>query len=205
MGFYILGNGGYAQELCAQLFLSDHMSDFKGFIVLKNEKAFLIDDESIKPFTYPNNSRFIIGTANRKWRNIFFNHFLEHYPKNARHFPNVFAESAKISRIAEYGIGNVFCEFSLLNANAYIGNFNNLNIYSSVNHDCKVGDNNIFSPYSALMGFCTIENNNFFGTGTHVIPKINIGSDNIISAGETLFDDLSDKNFVKDKIVIDKK
>jgi hypothetical protein len=46
---YILGNGGYAQEVFEQIFLRNVISNFGGFIILKGNKAFLIGDEGVAP------------------------------------------------------------------------------------------------------------------------------------------------------------
>jgi hypothetical protein len=47
---YILGNGGYAQEVFEQIFLRNVISNFGGFIILKDNKAFLIGDEGSSTF-----------------------------------------------------------------------------------------------------------------------------------------------------------
>ena len=77
---YILGNGGYAQEVFEQIFLRNVISNFGGFIILKDNKAFLIGDEGVAPFTYPKESAFILGTGNKAWRQLFIEHFLKYYP-----------------------------------------------------------------------------------------------------------------------------
>ena len=74
---YILGNGGFAQEVFEQIFLSGPGNlDFSGFIIIKKEKAHVINDDGVKLFNYDKNSSFIIGTSNYEWRKIFINHIL---------------------------------------------------------------------------------------------------------------------------------
>ena len=200
---YILGNGGFAQELFSQIIIPNSY-EFGGFIILKDDKAFLIDDEGINPFTYPKEVNFILGTGNKYWRRNFLLHFLKYYEKSVSYFPNVFAKSAFIAATSKMGVGNVFCEFSVLNATAEVGDFNNLNLYSSVHHDCIIGDNNVLSPYSGIMGYCEVGNENFLGVGTHVTPKLEIGDENTLSAGETLFDDMYNRQFFQSGLVTDK-
>jgi acetyltransferase-like isoleucine patch superfamily enzyme len=200
---YILGNGGFSQEVFAQIIVPNNY-DFGGFIIVKDDKALLIDEEGINPFSYPKNAMFILGTGNKKWRRIFISHFLKYYDHSINHFPNVFAKSVFIASTSKMGIGNIFCEFSLLNATADIGDFNSFNIYSTASHDCSVGDNNVFSPYSSVMGYCEIGNENFLGVNTHITPKVKLGDENTLSAGEVLFDDMSNRQFFQSGIITDK-
>lgn len=203
MKTYIMGNGGFAQEIFAQIIVP-HAHNFGGFIILKNNEAFLIDDDGINPFTYPENAKFILGTGNKQWRRLFLRHFLLKYPQSIKHFPNVEARSSFVASTAKLGIGNVFCEFSILNATAEIGDFNMFNPYSSVFHDTIIGDNNVLSPYSGIMGYCELGNENFLGVGTHITPKLELGDENTLSAGETLFEDMGNRQFFQSGLVMDK-
>ena len=203
MKTYILGNGGFSQEIFAQI-IAPHAYDFGGFIIVKNDEAFLINDDGINAFDYPSDAKFIMGTGNKKWRRIFLSHFLNHYDKSIKHFPNVEAKSSFVASTARMGVGNVLCEFSLINGTAEIGDFNNFNCYSSIHHDVIMGDNNILSPYAGIMGYCEVGNENFLGVGTHIVPKTEIGNENTLSAGETLFDDMENRQFFQSGIITDK-
>ena len=198
---YILGNGGYAQEVFEQIFLRNVISNFGGFIILKGNKAFLIGDEGVAPFTYPKDSAFVLGTGNKTWRKVFIEHFLKYYDKTITHWPNAIAGNAHISLSSQMGIGNVFNCFTMVNANAIIGNFNQFNIYSSSAHDNLIGNNNIISPYSGLMGFTKMGDDNFLGANVTITPKISIGNDNTVSAGECVFDNMSDREFFQSGII----
>lgn len=202
MNKYILGNGGFSQELFTQFFTNDPL--FKGFIFIKDDSAYLLNDSGVNEFSYPADACFFIGTGNKTWRKRFIKHFTDKYEKSIKHFPNLISSRSHISSIANIGIGNVFCTFSLVNANARIGNFNCVNIYASINHDCVIGDNNILSPYSSLMGYSTMDNDNFLGVNTHITPKCVLGSDNTLSAGEVLFDNMSDKQFFQSGVIYNK-
>jgi acetyltransferase-like isoleucine patch superfamily enzyme len=202
---YILGNGGFAQEVFEQIILGNAVKEtFGGFIILKNDEAVLIGDEGVTDFVYPGSARFILGTGNKYWRRNFLNHFQWRYEKSLWHFPNVEAPYAHISKTSKMGIGNVFMNFSLINGNAEIGDFNMLYSYSSVHHDTVVGNNNVFSPYAGIMGYCKIGNENFLGTSTHITPKVSIGHENTLSAGETVFDDMENRQFFQHGLVLDK-
>lgn len=198
---YILGNGGHAQEVFEQIFLRNVIDNFGGFIILRDDKAFLIGDEGVTPFTYPTQSSFVLGTANKKWRRTFLEHISRYYTKDIIHFPNVIAKSAHVSLSSQLGIGNVFLCFSMINANAVIGNFNHFNIYSSSAHDNVIGDNNIFSPYAGVMGNVAMGDENFLGANVAITPKVKIGNENTISAGECVFDDMGDREFFQSGII----
>ena len=200
---YILGNGGYAQEVFAQIIVPNKY-EFGGFLIVKEDKALLIDEEGINPFSYPKNAMFILGTGNKKWRRIFISHFLKYYDKSINHFPNVFSKSTFIASTAKLGVGNVFCSYSMINGTGTVGDFNNFNAYASIHHDVILGDNNVLSPYAGIMGYCEVGNENFFGVGTQVTPKVEIGNENTLSAGETLFDDMSNRQFFQSGIITDK-
>lgn len=204
MKTYILGNSGFARELFEQVFLRNHKTNFAGFIILNNDKPFVIDSDGSYEFTYPVDSCFVLGTGNKKWRKTFIEHFRHHYPLSSTYFPTFAAEDSHISKLSTIGIGNTFSSYSLTNADAHIGDFNSFNIYSTISHDCKMGNNNILSPYAGIMGYCTVGNDNFIGTHATITPKLTIGNDNTISAGECLFDNLTDRKFFGSGVVYNK-
>lgn len=202
---YILGNGGHAKEVYEQVFLHNNTpSQFGGFIVMNDNKAVLINKEGIEPFTYPEDSAFILGTGQKYWRTKFLEHFFAYYDINAKHFPNFISSTSYISQTSSMGIGNYLCAYTTINADAKLGNFNLLNCYSSMFHDSSIEDYNVLSPYSTLLGFASAINNNFLGAGATVSPKIAIGSHNTISAGEYLFDNMGDREFFKSGIISEK-
>jgi UDP-perosamine 4-acetyltransferase len=203
--YYILGNGGFANEVLEQIFLQNNTDKiFGGFIVLKDDKAILVSDDGVEPFTYPVDAKFIVGTGNGKWRNRFISHFYKYYRATTDHFPNIIADSAHISKMSKMGIGNVFCAFSMTNADVVLGNFNLFNVYSVTCHNNIIGDYNIFSPKSCAMGGVVMGDFNFLGAGVTITPSISIGTDNTISAGEYIFEDLTNRQFFQSGIVSDK-
>ena len=204
MKLYILGNGGFAHEIFEQVFLQTYRDDFGGFITLKGDEAFVVSEEGVNPFDFPNDAKFILGVGHKKWRNKFLEILTPHYEFTAEHFPNVNAKDAHISKLAIMGVGNIFCSFSMLNANARIGDFNCINIYASINHDCVVGNHNVFSPYSGIMGYYSVGNSNFLGTHSTVVPKVKLGNENTISSGECVFDNMNDREFFQSGIITKK-
>ena len=202
---YILGNGGFAQEIFEQIILAHAVKEtFGGFIILKNDEAILIGEEGSHKFDYPASARFILGTGNKYWRRNFIDKFTSMYQINQWHFPNIEAPYAHVSKTSSMGVGNLFMNFSLINGNADIGDFNMVYSYSSIHHDTVVGNNNVLSPYAGIMGYCKVGHENFLGTGTHLTPKVTIGNENTLSAGETVFDDMENRQFFQHGLVLDK-
>jgi acetyltransferase-like isoleucine patch superfamily enzyme len=203
---YILGNGGFAQEVYDLIFLQQHSDvEFGGYITLNENIPYIISKKGIKQFKYEDESSFVLGTGNKKWRKRFLDHFLYHYPKNKTHFPNIYATNTYMSSFKQEGYGNIYCPFTLVNGQTNIGNFNLFNAHSSIHHDCTIGNNNIICPYTGIMGYCSLGSDNFFGANSIITPKIIIGNNNTISAGECLFDDMNNGEFFQSGIIRSKK
>ena len=111
---YILGNGGFAQEVFEQIVLKEGATSFGGFIILKKDKAYCISEDGATLFNHDEKSSFILGTSNKAWRNNFILYFTSYYDLNIRHFPNIIAHSAHVSETGMMGVGNVFLSFSLI-------------------------------------------------------------------------------------------
>ena len=201
---YLLGNGGYAQECFEQFVLGGVIEDFGGFLILKNDKAILLNEDGVNDFDYHEKASFILGTGHTKWRKVFLEHMFKHYEQDINHFPNVVANEAHLSQTSRLGIGNVLNSFAMTNANVDLGNFNLLNCYSSIHHGVKMGSHNILSTYSTVLGYCNVGDNNWLGSGTTVTQRTDIGNDNTLSSGEHLFDNLSDRQIFQSGVIIDK-
>ena len=201
---YLLGNGGYAQECFEQFVLGGVIQDFGGFLILKNNKLVIINEEGVDDFKYPDKSSFVLGTGHRVWRKKFLEHLFKIYEQDINHFPNIVANEAHLSQTSRLGIGNVLNCFAMTNANADIGNFNLLNCYASVHHGVRMGSHNILTTYATVLGYCNVGNDNWLGNGTTVTQRTNIGDDNTLSSGEHLFDDMLDKQLFQSGVIFDK-
>ena len=203
MNTYILGNGGFAQELFESFFIPHNQYNFSGFIILNGDKAFVISEQGIHPFTNDKDAAFVIGTQNPIWRLKFIKHFTQLYEINKKHFPNI-QSKAHISRTAIIGVGNVFAPFSSINGIAQIGNFNSFSTYSSANNRSKIGNNNIFGSYAGIMNKCCIGDNNVFQPNSIVTEHISVGNDNLVSAGECVFDNINNEELFQSGIILKK-
>ena len=113
-------------------------------------------------------------------------------------------DSANISPLANYGVGNVFLWNTLVRANASIGNFNLLNAAAIVHHDVVMGFNNVLLPQAQILGDSSMEDNNLLASSAVVVPQVKMGNENTISAGEVLFDNLENRKFFQSGFVVNK-
>lgn len=102
-----------------------------------------------------------------------------------------FHNSVIKSKDMKMGEGNIVFPFCMIFENAIIGKYNLFTSYSFISHDCVVGDNNFFS-LAGIAGNVKVGNNNYFGIRSTVIPKIEIGDNNIIQAGMVVDRNLKD-------------
>lgn len=201
MKLYILGNGGYANEIFEHIFLKENTHEFCGFITLVGDKAFVISSAGVSAFEYDSEASFMLGTQNTMWRGKLLDYFLKLYNPIKKHFPNICSDRCSVSTTSTLGIGNVFLPYSSVNGIASIGNFNLFSSYSSVHNSCKIGNDNIIYPYAGIMNCCSIGNNNVLQPNSIITEKVNIGSNNVISAGECVFDDINDNELFQSGII----
>jgi UDP-3-O-[3-hydroxymyristoyl] glucosamine N-acyltransferase len=204
MNLYILGNGGFANEVFDHIFLKNNKYKFSGFITLVGNKAFVISEEGVQPFEYEPNASFVVGTQNTVWRYKLIDYFLKTYEPIKTHFPNIYSDKSHISATSMLGIGNLFLPFSSIQGISNIGNFNSFSSYSSVYNRCKIGNHNIVHPYAGIMNQCVIGNNNILQPNSIITEKVHIGNDNVISAGECVFDNVNDNELFQSGIILKK-
>jgi acetyltransferase-like isoleucine patch superfamily enzyme len=201
MRLYILGNGGYANEVFDHIFLKETTYEFCGFITLIGDKAFVISTDGISAFEYDSDASFILGTRNLVWKSKLLEHFLKTYNPIKKHFPNIYSNRSSVSATSILGVGNLFLPFSSVHGIATIGNFNSFSSYSSVHTSCKIGNYNTLHPYAGIMNRCCIGDANILQPNSIITEKITIGNNNIISAGECVFDNVNNDELFQSGII----
>ena len=189
--YYIAGNGGFSKELLDQLFDEINIKDFGGFLVIADDKLLHIGKHGVSDFNYPENAKFVIGTTKIAWRQKFINSILKRYPADTNTFPNMVAKSAHISKAATVGVGNVFGINSAVSGDPNIGNFNCISAFAFVGHDVSIGNNNVLHPYACIMGGSSILNDNVIESKGVISDSIKILSNNTVSAGECVFEHMT--------------
>ena len=86
-------------------------------------------------------------------------------------YPNLFSNSAWVSRDCIFGKGNLILDGSLINFGTLIGNFN------SINQNCSIGHESVIS------NFCYLEESVNFGGYSYLEDEIEIGKGVVISQG----------------------
>lgn len=204
MNLYILGNGGFANEIFEHIFLKENTYEFCGFITLVGDKAFVISNQGVLPFEYDPSASFVLGTQNTFWRIRLLEYVLKLYKPIKTHFPNIYSNRCSVSNTSMSGIGNLFLPFSSVHGISTIGDFNSFSSYSSVYSRCKIGNHNIVFPYAGIMNQCSIGSNNIMQANSIITEKVIVGSDNIISAGECVFDNINNNELFQSGIILKK-
>lgn len=210
----IVGTGAVAAELTSyieddnvKLGCEDKIT-IKGYIDYKDniekfwskyklEAPVICDIDDYKPST---DTEILVGISDIQFRNFVIKKLIE---KKAK-FSNYIHSSVIIPKTTRLGIGNIIYPFCIIGPNTSIGNFNMITAYSFISHDCKIGNGNFFST-TGLAGRVEVGNNNFFGIRSTIIPKLSIGSNNIIQAGMIVDKNISDNSTIfhrfKEKII----
>lgn len=189
---YILGTEGFSEEIHDYAIIRQSITNyiFRGFITIKDNKAFYVSNNGVDRFSFPKSSSFILGTNNMYKRNQFIELFKSYYDFNADTFPNIVLGNGYVSSYAQLGYGNVICNNAIVNGSAKIGNFNSINTYGSIHNSTIIGDNNIISPYATVLPKALLGSSNMIATKAIINKRVCIGSYNTISAAECVFEDM---------------
>ena len=66
-----------------------------------------------------------------------------------------------------------------------------------------MGFNNVLLPQAQILGDSSMEDNNLLASSAVVVPQVKIGSENTISAGEVVFDNLENRKFFQSGYIVD--
>lgn len=106
--------------------------------------------------------------------------------------PFIAHQKAVIAEDAEVGDGAFVAAGAVISTGAKIGKNAIVNTSSSVDHDCVIGDFVHIAPGAALSGGVKVGAETHIGTGARVTQYLNIGSNCIIGAGQTIRHDMAD-------------
>jgi len=145
----------------------------------------------IDAYVPSSNEEVVVAISDVKFRNEIIKKLLE---KNAQ-FLNFIHSSVIVPKTVTLGTGNIIYPFCIIGPNTTIGSFNIITSYSFISHDCTIGSGNFIST-AGIAGRVTIGDGNFFGIRSTVIPKISIGSGNVIQAGMIVDKSMSDNSTI---------
>ncbi|HEX8278182.1 MAG TPA: acetyltransferase, partial [Segetibacter sp.] len=132
---------------------------------------------SMETYAADENDHFVVAITDNKFRKKM----VEMATLKKWKFINYIHPSNIVSNNLKIGIGNIICPKCIIGPKSVIGDFNILNCSATISHDCIVGNFNLISSFCGLAGHVKIQDNNFFSLHSAVIPKINIGSNNIVA------------------------
>ncbi len=199
----IIGSGGLASDIttCFEGTSSKHYQDLqiKGYIdydynIDKYWKRYNFDNpvlDDIDNYSLQDDEYFVLGIADVKFRNMMINKIKEKGGK----FINLIHPRAIVDKNSVLGTGNIIFPDCFVGANVKIGNFNICTLQSIIGHDCRVGNNNIIAT-SVISGHVKVGDDNFFSLRSTVLPRITLGSRNIIQAGMIVDKDVADGSVV---------
>ena len=200
----IIGSGAVAAEMCSYIKDINNFGFEKiniiGFIDTEKE---VFDENAMKykftqpflgtinDFDYNVNAKLILGFANIKEKSNIINKLAE----KKIDYHTVIHPSSIIDDSAKIGRGKIIGPNCVIGPAVLIGNHNVITSYSFISHDCRVGSNNFFST-SGLAGGVNVGDNNYFGIRATILPRLDVGSNNIIQAGMIV-----DKNITESETV----
>ena len=158
----LIGNGGHAREVMAQMgvkldrFVDDQYVDEETFPISKLD---------------PEKHAVMIAVADSKDR---FD-IVQRLPKGVQFF-NFIHPTALIMDNVEIGEGSFIGAYSILTTNIKIGKHAILNRGNHIGHDCRIGDYFSAMPGAIVSGNVTIYSLVYMGTNSSIREKLSIHS-----------------------------
>jgi sugar O-acyltransferase (sialic acid O-acetyltransferase NeuD family) len=169
----LIGNGGHAREVMAQM--GTKLDRF-------------VDDQYVDEHTLPisqlnpKNHIVMIAIADSVQRQKI----VKRLPKGIQFFTFIHPTALIMSKDVEIGEGSFIGAYSILTTNIKIGKHAILNRGNQIGHDSVIGDFFSAMPGSIVSGNVIIEERVYMGTNSSIKEKINICSDVIIGSNATV-------------------
>lgn len=154
----------------------------------KDEKSFnpfnlkYLGDESKEHFDWESVDSFILGVGDNRIRKKL----AALITARGKQFITVVHPKARISALAQVGIGNFFAVSCIVNAFACIGNNCILNTACVVEHECYIFDHVHIGPGAVLAGNVTIGESSFIGANAVVKQGVIVGENTVVGAGSVV-------------------
>ena len=173
----LIGNGGHAREVMAQM----------GVNLLR-----FVDDKYVDNDTLPL-SRFdstkhvaMVAVADSKDRYDI----VQRLPKET-HFFTFIHPTALLMENIEIGEGSFIGAYSILTTNIKLGNHAILNRGNHIGHDCVIGNYFSAMPNAVVGGNVNIKDKVYMGSCSNIREKINISNDVIIGMNAAVVKDIN--------------
>ena len=181
MEYALIGNGGHAREVQAQM-----GTILKRFV---HDKYWEEGDGNLLPLSKfdPELYSIMIAVANSKDREDI----VKKLPSNTKYFSFIHPNTQLMSDDIIIGEGSFIGSNSIITCNVQIGKHSILNRGNHIGHDCRIGDYFSAMPGSIVSGNVTIGNNFYIGTNSSIKEKIFICDDVTIGLGSSVIKDIN--------------
>ncbi len=195
----LVGAGGHSKS-CIEVLKSN--IEYKIYGLLDNSSTGKIDDfpilgkdsENKKIFKNCKNALITVGQIkNPKIRINLYNKL----KKTGFSFPIIKANSAIISKNANFQEGTILMNRVFVNSHVNIGINCIINSGSIIEHDVSIKNFCHISTGAIINGDVKIGNNTFIGSGTVIKNGITIGNNVVISAGKFINKNIKDNQIIK--------
>lgn len=166
----IIGSGGFAREVAADLGLQDTT-----YFV---EDEFVTDLEKEKPLSKfdPTQYRVLVAIGDPKTRS----RIVSQMPSDTQYYTHISKHAIILEQDVFIGEGSIICAGTILTTNIRLGKHTHLNLHTTVGHDCQVGDFLTTAPGVKISGNVEIGDRVYLGTNSSVREKIQISSDVVV-------------------------
>ena len=164
----LIGNGGHAREVMAQMGLN--------LICFVDDKYIKHGDKTI-PLSLFNPEEYAVMVAIADPR-VRYN-IVQKLPEKTKYFTFIHPTTLIMNDV-EIGEGSFVGAYSILTTNIKIGKHSILNRNNHIGHDCVIGDYFSAMPGSIVSGNVTIQDFVYLGTNSSIKEKLTIHSSTTI-------------------------
>ena len=174
----LIGNGGHAREVMAQM----------GLKLIRFVDDEFVDEDSLPISQFdPTKHAVMVAIANSKDRYDM----VQKLPKETQFFTFIHP-TALIMGDVEIGEGSFIGAYSILTTNIKIGKHAILNRGNQIGHDCRIGNYFSAMPGSIVSGNVTIYGLVYMGTNSSIREKLSIHSLSTIGMNSAVIKNIED-------------
>lgn len=166
----LIGAGGFADEIKAQMNEFDMICFVDDFYYKKNNKNILPLSE-FNPTEY----EVLVAVGDSFLRKDLIGRL----PKETKYFSFIHKSVQILGNDIEIGEGSIICAGTIITTNCVLGNHVHLNLQTTIGHDCRIGNYFTTAPGVKISGNNEIGECVYIGTNASTKQKLKI-SDNVV-------------------------
>lgn len=176
----LIGNGGHAREIMAQM--------NQRLIRFVDDKYWIEGDDKLLPLSDFNPEIYevmiAVGSSDDRLN------ISKKLPKETKYFSFIHNTVLILDDSIQIGDGTFIGAYSVLTTNIKVGKHSLLNRSNHIGHDCQIGDYLTLMPGAIVSGDCNISDNVYVGTNSSIREKISICDDVIIGLNSGVVSDI---------------